>query len=211
MSEVVPTNIQLIFDKPGRKWTFEQRNIVWEWLDTQKKRISSHVTSSIFSVNSKEEVCEVIQGFYAERLDYIIKSYDASKGRGFWNWFVYCFVQYCHDVGITEERRRWIEGQLLEQLIENDEGEPMDIQLLKDDSPSPEERAVFEMQVEELKRTLECLPERDRKLIDLRFEKQMSYQEIANHMSCPVGSVKGWIFRALHQLRAELVVEEGGN
>jgi RNA polymerase sigma factor (sigma-70 family) len=209
---VEPSNIKRIFDRPGRDWTFEERNIVWEWLETQKSRIESHVRSSLFCVKSEDEVDDVSQGFYADRLDDTIKSYDPSRGRRFWNWFVYCFVQYCHDLGIKGERRRYLEGQLLSQLTDNDEDERSSGELLIDrGSHSTEEVAVFEVQVEEIKRILVSLPERDQKLISLRFEEDMTYPEIAADMNKPVGSVKGWIFRALHQIRRELVGLEGGN
>jgi RNA polymerase sigma-70 factor (ECF subfamily) len=61
-----------------------------------------------------------------------------------------------------------------------------------------EERTTF------LHRQIEALPEGYRLLITLRFQQELSYAEIAEVVSMPIGTVKIGLFRARERLREAL-------
>jgi RNA polymerase sigma-70 factor (ECF subfamily) len=53
-------------------------------------------------------------------------------------------------------------------------------------------------------RALEQLPDDLRTAITLREIEGLSYEEIANVMNCPIGTVRSRIFRARESIAAEL-------
>lgn len=57
---------------------------------------------------------------------------------------------------------------------------------------------------EEMWRSLQMLPQRQRAAIVLRFYEDLSEAQVAEVMSCPVGTVKSLVSRGLKRLRAEL-------
>ncbi len=61
-----------------------------------------------------------------------------------------------------------------------------------------------------LHRQIEALPENYRLLITLRFQQELSYEEIASILSLPLGTVKTGLFRARARLRRSLRDYEEG-
>jgi RNA polymerase sigma-70 factor (ECF subfamily) len=61
---------------------------------------------------------------------------------------------------------------------------------------SPEEEFIKKQRAENVKATLQKLNEKYRTLIELRYYKELSYEEIAEEMKMPVGTVKTNLFRA---------------
>lgn len=63
---------------------------------------------------------------------------------------------------------------------------------------------------EEVGLALLLLPENQRRAFQLFHEQSLNYAEIAEHMSCPVGTVKTWVHRAraslIDQLRQREVI-----
>lgn len=67
-----------------------------------------------------------------------------------------------------------------------------------------EERRIF------LHSQIEALPESYRVLVTLRFQHELSYEDIASTLSLPLGTVKTGLFRARARLRDALVAYEAG-
>jgi RNA polymerase sigma-70 factor, ECF subfamily len=59
-----------------------------------------------------------------------------------------------------------------------------------------------------LHREIERLPEQYRLLVSLRYQHELSYDEIAGLVGLPVGTVKTGLFRAKARLRETLSVYE---
>jgi RNA polymerase sigma-70 factor (ECF subfamily) len=78
------------------------------------------------------------------------------------------------------------------------------------DAPSADQR----MEAAEWKRSLwskvACLPDGQRQALVLRFSEQLRYDEIADALECPLGTVKSRIFHGLRGLR-DLLQQEGGD
>ncbi|MBR4037267.1 MAG: sigma-70 family RNA polymerase sigma factor, partial [Tidjanibacter sp.] len=64
----------------------------------------------------------------------------------------------------------------------------------------PDERIINSQRRTELERHLATMDERYRRLIELRFFKEYSYEEIAEALSLPLGTVKTQIHRAREKI-----------
>jgi RNA polymerase sigma-70 factor (ECF subfamily) len=75
-------------------------------------------------------------------------------------------------------------------------------------SPGPLTQLEYQEQRAFLHREIERLPEQYRLLISLRYQHELSYEEIAAMLSLPIGTVKTGLFRAKARLRETLSVFE---
>ena len=72
------------------------------------------------------------------------------------------------------------------------------------DNATPEGELIGKQIAATVNRALEQLPEDLRTAITLREIEGLSYEEIANVMNCPIGTVRSRIFRARESIAAEL-------
>ena len=61
---------------------------------------------------------------------------------------------------------------------------------------NPEEDMIKSQNTEELMDIIQQLKPRYRQLIELRYFKELAYEEIAQYMQLPLGTVKAQLFRA---------------
>lgn len=81
----------------------------------------------------------------------------------------------------------------------DEDGEEQTLQI-KADTLNPEETQIKKQQTEELKLLISNLPQRYRNLITLRYFEELSYEEIAEQLDLPLGTVKAQLFRARYLL-----------
>lgn len=62
--------------------------------------------------------------------------------------------------------------------------------------PDPEEHLIKEQNIKIIQEVVGNLKPRYRKLIELRYFKEYSYEEIAEELKLPIGTVKAQLFRA---------------
>jgi len=62
--------------------------------------------------------------------------------------------------------------------------------------PGPEEEMIKKQKIKHLSHVVSQLKPKYRQLIELRFFKEYSYEEIATELDLPLGTVKAQIFRA---------------
>ncbi|MER6251784.1 RNA polymerase sigma factor [Streptomyces sp. NPDC001584] len=74
---------------------------------------------------------------------------------------------------------------------------------IPDGSPGPEQRALDGARRARLVAALSGLPDHHRLPVVLRHIGELSYQEVAAILNCPVGTVKAQVSRGLATLRAE--------
>lgn len=67
---------------------------------------------------------------------------------------------------------------------------------LQSDTPDPEEDMIKSQRVALMRDVVSKLKPRYRNLIELRYFKEYSYEEIAEELSLPIGTVKAQLFRA---------------
>ncbi len=67
---------------------------------------------------------------------------------------------------------------------------------LQSNTPDPEEVLIKQQKIKHLQYVVSQLKPQYRKLIELRFFKEYSYEEISKELNIPLGTVKAQIFRA---------------
>jgi len=91
---------------------------------------------------------------------------------------------------------------LSEQALDEDD-EP-DERLVAKDIGTPESELLSKQMVIAVNEAVDALPEELRQAITLREMEGMSYEEIAEAMDCPIGTVRSRIFRAREAIAAKL-------
>ncbi len=86
--------------------------------------------------------------------------------------------------------------RLPEAHPENADGEPIDIEELQKDIESPENLLLADELKQTILNAMNKLPEDLRVAIMLREVEGLTYEEIAEAMDCPIGTVRSRIFRA---------------
>lgn len=67
---------------------------------------------------------------------------------------------------------------------------------IQSDSPDPEAHLIKEQKVVVMREVVSKLKPRYRKLVELRYFKEYSYEEISKELDLPIGTVKAQLFRA---------------
>ncbi len=83
----------------------------------------------------------------------------------------------------------------IDKGIETDDGGELNIDI-KSTQPDPEENMMKKQKVMMMRDVVERLKPRYRKLVELRYFQERSYEEIAEELSLPLGTVKAQLFRA---------------
>lgn len=77
-----------------------------------------------------------------------------------------------------------------------DEGSPMTPMNLPSDWLDPEEQIIEKQKIKLMHEVVEKLKPHYRKLVELRYFKEWSYEEIATELDLPLGTVKAKLFRS---------------
>jgi RNA polymerase sigma-70 factor (ECF subfamily) len=85
-----------------------------------------------------------------------------------------------------------------------DDGESFEAIDVVEDNNTPESAMLTRQVAETVNRAIEALPEDLRTAITLREIEGLSYEEIAQAMSCPIGTVRSRIFRAREAISEQL-------
>lgn len=98
--------------------------------------------------------------------------------------------------GIDFIRKRKLENLMsLDKPIGNDESGEMTIDI-KSAGLDPEENAIKKQKIKMMREVVEKLKPRYRELVELRYFKEYSYEEISEILNLPIGTVKAQLFRA---------------
>lgn len=81
----------------------------------------------------------------------------------------------------------------IEQSENDEDSAPISI---PDDLPDPEENLIKEQKTILMRTVVAKLKPRYRRLIELRYFEEMSYEEISEELELPIGTVKAQLFRA---------------
>ena len=80
---------------------------------------------------------------------------------------------------------------------------------VKFDGLDPEENIIKKQKVILMRSVVEKLKPRYRRLVELRYFEELSYEEISVEMDLPLGTVKAQLFRAREFLQTMLKDSEG--
>lgn len=92
-------------------------------------------------------------------------------------------------------RRQKLKTISMDQQYDNKEGIPMTMEF-KSTFLDPEEKFIKNQKKKLLRSIINKMKPRYRSLLELRYYKEFSYEEIAKELKIPVGTVKAQLFRA---------------
>lgn len=97
--------------------------------------------------------------------------------------------------GIDFIRKKKLKTMSIDKSFESNDGDEMTFDL-RSGNMDPEEEMISEQKKEVLKKFVEKLKPRYRRLIELRYYEGLSYEEISENLDIPIGTVKAQLFRA---------------
>ena len=147
-------------------------------------------------VRNHEETQDLVQEAF-------IKSYNAlesfNKQYSFSTWLFKIASNNC----IDHLRKRRLQTTSIDVPIQTDEGSIS--QELPDNSYSPEKDSLRNEMFESIDSIIEELPKKYKQVIILRHKEDKSYEEIAQSLDIPIGTVKARIFRARELLKKSII------
>ena len=96
-------------------------------------------------------------------------------------------------------RKKKIETLSIHVSVENEKGESYQLDI-QSTSPDPEEKYVKDQRNKIIRELIDKINPKYKLLIELRFFDELSYEEIADKTSLPLGTVKAQLFRAKNLL-----------
>lgn len=92
-------------------------------------------------------------------------------------------------------RKKRLDAMSLDEPINTSKGDELQL-TLEADGLDPEEKFMKLQRADILREIIKTLNPKYRNLIELRFFKEYSYEEIANELNIPLGTVKAQLYRA---------------
>jgi RNA polymerase sigma-70 factor (ECF subfamily) len=86
----------------------------------------------------------------------------------------------------------------------DDDSSELPVRQVSDNRPSVEQKMVYEVRLEEIRRAVASLPDKQRAAVLMHKYEEMEYSQIAKVLSCSESAVKSLLFRAYETLRARL-------
>ena len=133
---------------------------------------------------------DVVQEAVLRALRYF-RTFSGRNGRG---WFLTIVRNACH--AWHTDRRQAAIGEVFDEELHG----------VERSTPDAEGLVLRAEAVIRLDQALQDLPERSRELVLLREIEGLSYQELADVLRVPIGTVMSGLFRARHALRRALIV-----
>jgi len=94
-------------------------------------------------------------------------------------------------------------NERLQERLDDGSGD-MPVRQVSDLRPSVEQRMVYQAKLDEVRRAIAALPEKQRAAVLMHKYEEMEYAQIARVLSCSESAVKSLLFRAYETLRARL-------
>ena len=149
-------------------------------------------------VKNREETEDLVQETFIKAFR-ALESYNDQYA--FTTWLYKIAYNNC----IDSIRKRKLKTSPLDKPIRTKEGEVQ--QQIRDDSTSPEHHYLYTEKKKILDECIQKLPESYRDVIVLRHQEDRSYEEIAEIIDVPLGTVKARIFRAREMLKRCLAAQ----
>src|ERR1044071_9683266 len=101
-------------------------------------------------------------------------------------------------------RKKKLNTLSIENTYTDDDGQPVGIDVEDEGNPDPQETAIRSQKEELIQAYVNMLPGKYQKLVRLRYFHELSYEEIAEELDAPLGTVKAQLHRA-RELMFEMV------
>ncbi|UYZ61448.1 RNA polymerase sigma factor [Hymenobacter weizhouensis] len=92
-------------------------------------------------------------------------------------------------------RKNKIKTMSIDSAIKIDNGDEITIDF-RDQNLNPQETAIKNQKIEIMQHVVSRLPEKYQRLVTLRYFDELSYEEIAQELKAPLGTVKAQLHRA---------------
>lgn len=100
-------------------------------------------------------------------------------------------------------RKKRVQTVSIDQPVSGDDGSSMRFDV-RDPNLDPNQHMLKKQRSHYLNQAIERLPDKYRVLVELRYFKEFSYEEVAKELEIPLGTVKAQLFRARELLNQEL-------
>ena len=114
------------------------------------------------------------------------------------------FYTWLYRIGINTAKNFLVSQGRKVQILEGVDGEDAEDNSLLKEVNTPESELISKQIAQTVSKSLDSLPEELRSAIVLREIDGLSYEEIANIMDCPIGTVRSRIFRAREAIAEQL-------
>lgn len=92
-------------------------------------------------------------------------------------------------------RKKRLETVSINKVYKQSDDDETEIQIASS-GPTPEEKVITEQRIKIMRQTVQLLKPRYRRLVEMRYFDELSYEEISEKMDLPLGTVKAQLFRA---------------
>ncbi len=92
-------------------------------------------------------------------------------------------------------RKKRVHVTSMDHVYSNSEGESVGIDV-ESNTMDPEEKFIKDQKVKLMREVVDRLKPRYKELVEKRYFQELSYEEIADEMDLPLGTVKAQLFRA---------------
>jgi RNA polymerase sigma-70 factor (ECF subfamily) len=90
-----------------------------------------------------------------------------------------------------------------QERLDDDSGD-LPARQVSDNRPTIEARMVYQVRLEEVRKAIATLPEKQRAAVLMHKYEEMEYSQIARVLNCSESAIKSLLFRAYETLRARL-------
>ncbi len=146
-------------------------------------------------VKNREETEDLVQETFIKAFN-ALQSYDNRFAFSTW------LYKIAYNNCIDTIRKKKLRTYPLDKPIRTHEGEVQ--QEIRDDTTSPEGDYLYSEKRSQIQASIDNLPPRYKRVIELRHQEEKSYEEISDMLHIPLGTVKARIFRAREMLKKML-------
>lgn len=147
-------------------------------------------------VNNADDADDLTQEAFAKAFNSLHK-FDPKYA--FSTWLFRIATNNCIDF----IRKKRVQTISIDNPYESDEGDSMSFDI-RDPDLNPNEVMLKNQRKEYIQMAVEKLPDKYKILVELRYFQELSYEEVAEELELPLGTVKAQLFRARELLNQEL-------
>lgn len=147
-------------------------------------------------INNEDDAEDLTQEAFAKAFSQLDK-FDSKYA--FSTWLFRIATNHC----IDHIRKRKIQTVSLDIPYHNEEGEDVAFDV-RDSQLNPDDLMLRKQRKEYIIVAVEKLPTKLKRMVTLRYYRELSYEEVAEEMGMPVGTIKAQLFKAREMLLDEL-------
>jgi RNA polymerase sigma-70 factor (ECF subfamily) len=161
-------------------------------------RYGDSVLGYLIKMTGDEEHAEDL---FQETFKRVHEKSHTFKGTEFKSWLFKIATNVTYD-GFRKKKRTESHG--IKVNFDNNDCDGLAASAAADNSFNPSVATVKAEQVEQVRKAVESLPEKQKATLVLAYYQQLSYREVAMVLDCSIGTVKTQMYRAIKTLAQKL-------